>query len=260
MGIIGYGHIGSQLSVLAEAMGMNVLFYDVLQKMPLGTAKNAGNLKYLLESSDFVSLHVPETELTISMIGEQELYWMKPGSFIINDSRGSIVDIGALKAALVSGHLAGAALDVYPSEPEANGAYSTGLEKIPNLIMTPHIGGSTEEAQEAIGVEVAKCMVDFINQGTSLGSVNFPQIHLRLATSNEPYCCRIINVHQNVPGVLKKINDILSNFNIEKQMCESQGINSYVLADVSVSRKEDIDHIFKQIYDLPESHSTRIVY
>lgn len=241
-------------------MGMSVLFYDILQKMPLGTAKNAGSLKELLKLSDFVSIHVPETEATIQMIGTKEISLMKQGSYLINDSRGSVVEISAIKAALISGHLAGVALDVYPLEPEQNGKFSTGLEKIGNLIMTPHIGGSTEEAQEAIGLEVAKCMIDFINQGTSLGSVNFPQIHLRLATPSEPYCCRIINVHQNVPGVLKKINDILSNFNIEKQICESLGKNSYVLADVSVSHKDDIDKIFKQIYDLPESHSTRIVY
>jgi len=239
---------------------MNVAFYDIIQKMPLGTAKSVNSLKTLLEGSDFVSIHVPETEATIAMIGASEIALMKPGSYLINDSRGSVVDIGALQKALSVGHLAGAALDVYPSEPESNGKFSTGLEGLKNVILTPHIGGSTEEAQQAIGIEVAKCMIDFINQGSSLGSVNFPQFNLRLAESTEPYCCRVINVHQNVPGVLRKINNILSEFNIEKQICESKGHNSFVLADVSVHDKADLDRIFDQIYNLPESLSTRIVY
>lgn len=239
---------------------MTVIYHDILQKMPLGTAKNAGSLQNLLETADFVSLHVPETEQTVGLIGADEISLMKQGSYLINDSRGSVVDFEALKIALKSGHLAGAAVDVYPIEPESNGPFSSGLESFKNVIMTPHIGGSTEEAQKAIGLEVAHNMIRFINQGTSLGSINFPEIDLRLTTTNEPHCCRVVNVHQNVPGVLKKINEILSNFNIEKQICESKGQNSYVLADVTAGRKEDLDHIFEQIYNLPESKSTRIVY
>lgn len=260
MGIIGYGHIGSQLSVLAESMGMSIIYYDIVNKMPLGMAKSTGSLKQLLSMADFVTLHVPETEYTIGMIGRNELSLMKKGSFLINDSRGLVVDLDALKVAVLNGHLAGAALDVYPVEPDSNGSHIVGLEKIPNVILTPHIGGSTEEAQKAIGEEVAKNMIQFINEGTSVGSVNFPQIELRLATSNDPYCCRIINVHQNVPGVLRKINEILSKFNIEKQICESKGHNSYVLADVSTAHLQDLDSIYEQIYALPESKSTRIVY
>lgn len=260
LGIVGYGHIGAQLSVLAESMGMTVVYHDISPIMPLGMAKSAGSLASLLQTADFVSLHVPETELTIGLIGDTEISQMKPASYLINASRGSVVDLSALKKALSTGHLSGAALDVYPEEPESNGPFSLGLEAFKNVILTPHIGGSTEEAQECIGMEVAQRMINFINQGSSLGSVNFPEIDLRLSTSTEEYCCRVLNVHKNVPGVLRKINEILSEFNIEKQICESRGPNSYVMTDVTAGRKEDLDHIFEKIYNLPESEATRIVY
>jgi D-3-phosphoglycerate dehydrogenase len=263
LGIVGYGHIGAQLSVLAESMGMHVLFYDIQQIMPLGMATPTENLDELLGRSDFVSLHVPETSETIKMIGARELELMKPGAKLINASRGSVVDLVALKKVLESGKIGGAALDVYPEEPAANGTWSTGLEGLNNVILTPHIGGSTEEAQASIGVEVATNMIRFLDQGTTLGSVNFPELDLRVNTFEQPstpYPCRVLNVHQNVPGVLLKINQILGQFNIEKQVCESRGHYSYVMADVCAGCETDLDHIFESIFHLPEAVATRIVY
>ncbi len=277
LGIVGYGHIGAQLSVLAEAMGMRVIFYDVQQIMPIGMASPVASLRALLAGAHFVTLHVPESEETIGMIGREQIFeWMPRGAYLINASRGSVVDLAALKEALEGGHLAGAALDVYPEEPEANGAFSTGLQACPNLVMTPHIGGSTEEAQAAIGLEVAQAMVRFLELGTTLGSVNFPELQLRpfappparrgvaqAAPAEAPrrvIWCRLLNVHRNVPGVLRKINDALADFNIEKQVCESLGSHSYIMADIVVDADADLDVVFQRIYDLPEAVATRIVY
>lgn len=264
LGIIGYGHIGSQLSVMAESLGMKVVFYDVAQIMSIGNASYLGNLAEVLKVSDFVTLHVPELPTTFKMIGEKELARMKPGSFLLNASRGSVVDIEALKSALASGHLRGAALDVYPEEPESNGdeLFLTGLEKLNNVILTPHIGGSTEEAQATIGLEVANMMVNCINQGSSMGSVNFPEVDLRKIhlPKNGHFVCRLLNVHQNVPGVLKKINLILGEYNIEKQICESRGPYAYLIADISTILKENLEKIFRDIYDIPESVATRLLY
>lgn len=248
---------------MAESMGMKVVFYDVAQIMALGNARSLNNLSDLLKISDFVTLHVPELASTRKMIGEREIAQMKPGSFLLNASRGSVVDIEALKAALASKHLSGAALDVYPEEPESNGdGFYTGLEKFDNVIMTPHIGGSTEEAQAAIGAEVASMMVNFINQGSTMGSVNFPEVDLRkiYVPKMGHFVCRLLNVHQNVPGVLKKINLILSDYNIEKQICESRGPFAYLIADISTTQEENLEKIFKDIYDIPESVATRLLY
>ncbi len=260
LGIIGYGHIGSQLSVLAESLGMNVIYYDVVQVMPHGLAKNTGTMDELLSNSDFVSIHVPELDSTINLIDTKEIAKMKQDGCLINASRGSVVNIQALRDALTAGKLIGAALDVFPSEPEKNGHFTTGLEDLKNIILTPHIGGSTEEAQEAIGLEVSYNMVNFINQGTSLGSVNLPQLDLKLSLITEEYCCRVLNIHKNVPGVLCKINEILRPFNIQKQICETRGQYGYVMTDVTTSNLEDVDHLFESIYNLPESVATRIVY
>jgi D-3-phosphoglycerate dehydrogenase len=203
LGIVGYGHIGSQLSVLADSMGMNVIFYDILPIMPLGTAKPVGSLDELLKTSDFVSLHVPETSETKNMIGKREFNLMKPGSYFINASRGTVVDLTALADALKSGHIAGTAVDVFPSEPLANGpGFMTELQNCPNTILSPHIGGSTEEAQSAIGVEVSNAMSKYINYGSTIGVVNFPEMDLRVPLADTK-CVRIINCHNNVPGVLK---------------------------------------------------------
>lgn len=213
LGIVGYGHIGSQLSVLAEAMGMTVYFYDVLQIMPLGTAKQVESLEMLLSMSDFVSLHVPELEETKNMIGEREIMgYMKKGSYLLNNARGTVVHLPALAKALQSGHLAGAAIDVYPKEPASNGPHFTDypeLLKCPNLILTPHIGGSTEEAQRMIGIEVSSALIKFINEGGSLGAVNFPEIDLRAIREDDNNTVRVLYIHQNIPGVLRVSSNLM---------------------------------------------------
>jgi D-3-phosphoglycerate dehydrogenase len=198
-GIIGYGHIGSQLSVLAEAMGMSVIYYDVINLMAMGTARQVPTLEALLSGSDFVSCHVPELPETYKMIGQQQFEQMRHGSYLINASRGSVVDIPALILAMRTGKIAGAALDVYPHEPAGNGDYFTNdlnpwctdLRGLKNLILTPHIGGSTEEAQSAIGVEVGQALVRYVNEGTTLGAVNLPEVNLRSLTTDESNHARV---------------------------------------------------------------------
>ena len=270
LGIVGYGHIGSQLSVLAESMGMIVVFYDILQIMPLGTAKPLGSLIELLDIADFVTLHVPETDDTKNMITSKELSAMKKGSFLINASRGSVVDIPALVDALKSRHLAGAAVDVYPSEPMKNGpGFVTELQNCPNTILTPHIGGSTEEAQWSIGSEVGLALQKYIESGTTLGSVNFPEVDLRNPPPGSK-TVRLLNTHLNVPGVLKQINKILSEFNIEKQICDSKDTIAYLMADINVDDDHSLEHIYSSISSMPgilkfniyllENIMTRILY
>jgi D-3-phosphoglycerate dehydrogenase len=212
LGIVGYGHIGSQLSVLAESMGMSVIYYDVLTMMGLGTARQVASLDELLEQADFVSLHVPETGETKNMIGKKELEKMKQGSYLINNARGTVVDIPAVIEVMRSGRLAGAALDVYPNEPAGNGDYfnndlndwTKDLRSLKNLILTPHIGGSTEEAQSAIGVEVSNALVHYVNEGVTLGAVNMPEVNLRSLQMDEPNSLRVVYIHKNVPGVLRQ--------------------------------------------------------
>lgn len=229
-GIIGYGHIGAQLSVMAESMGMSVAFYDVVNLMSMGTARQMPTLESLLNVSDFVTCHVPELPETKNMISQAQFEQMKDGSYLINASRGSVVDIPALIDAMRTGKIAGAALDVYPNEPAGNGDYFTDslndwcsqLRGLKNIILTPHIGGSTEEAQSAIGVEVGQALVRYVNEGTTLGSVNLPEVNLRSLTIDEPNHARVcqdsgdlrawtltwneqvIFIHKNVPGVLRK--------------------------------------------------------
>lgn len=202
LGIIGYGHIGSQLSVLAEAMGMSVIYYDIVNLMALGTSRQVGSLEDLLSSADFITLHVPESSETKDLIGEKELSIMKDGSYLINASRGSVVDIPALISSMRNGKIAGAALDVYPNEPGGNGDYFDNnldhwimdLRNLKNIILTPHIGGSTEEAQSAIGIEVANALVRYVNEGTTLGVVNMPEVNLRSLTLDEPDHVRVSTV------------------------------------------------------------------
>ncbi|RHZ52884.1 hypothetical protein Glove_456g12 [Diversispora epigaea] len=268
LGIIGYGHIGSQLSVLAEAMGLTVYFHDILQLMPLGSAKQVGSLEELLELSDFITIHVPETEETKNMIGENEINKMKKESYLINASRGTVVHIPALVKSLKSGHLAGAALDVYPREPGSNGphfddqlnTWTSELLKCKNVILTPHIGGSTEEAQKSIGIEVSTALYKYINYGTSIGAVNFPEIDLRAIQITEERKIRILFAHHNVPGVLKEINEILSNHNVEKQYSDSRGEIAYMMADVSDVDENDISKIYASISSTKSNILTRIVY
>ncbi|KAL8404095.1 hypothetical protein RB594_009090 [Gaeumannomyces avenae] len=263
LGIVGYGHIGSQLSVLAEAMGMSVIYYDVVALMALGKARQVTNLQELLGEADFVTLHVPETPETKNMISSRELSFMKDGAYLINASRGSVVDIPALVNAMRAGKVAGAALDVYPNEPAANGDYfnqtlntwAEDLRTLSNLILTPHIGGSTEEAQRAIGAEVGDALVRYINQGVTLGSVNLPEVNLRSLTLEEPNHGRVIYIHRNVPGVLRKVNEILGDHNVDKQISDSRGDIAYLMADISDVKEGDI----KEIHDALEALSSRIM-
>ncbi|KAI0019644.1 D-3-phosphoglycerate dehydrogenase 1 [Xylariomycetidae sp. FL0641] len=263
LGIVGYGHIGSQLSVLAEAMGMSVIYYDVVSLMALGTARQVPTLKDLLAEADFVTLHVPELPETKNMISSTQLDQMKDGSYLINASRGTVVDIPALINAMRSGKVAGAALDVYPGEPRGNGdhfnnslnGFEEDLRSVNNIILTPHIGGSTEEAQRAIGIEVGDALVRYINLGVTLGSVNMPEVNMRSLTLEESNYARIIYIHKNVPGVLRKVNEILGDHNVDKQISDSRGDLAYMMADVSDVQTSDL----KALYDALECLSSRVL-
>ncbi|KAK1835821.1 hypothetical protein QBC39DRAFT_128450 [Podospora conica] len=268
LGIVGYGHIGSQLSVLAEAMGMSVIYYDVQSLMAIGSAKQVPTLDALLQDADFVSLHVPETAETKNMMSIKQFEQMKTGSYLINASRGTVVDIAAMIKAMRAGKLAGAALDVYPNEPAANGDYFNSslnhwgdeLLGLQNLILTPHIGGSTEEAQRAIGVEVADALVRYINQGITAASVNLPEVSMRSLTLDEPNHARVIYIHRNVPGVLRKVNEILGDHNVDKQISDSKGDIAYLMADVSDVKAEDIRSIRDSLDSLSSRILTRVLY
>ncbi|OBT65955.1 D-3-phosphoglycerate dehydrogenase [Pseudogymnoascus sp. 23342-1-I1] len=268
LGIIGYGHIGSQLSVLAEAMGMSVIYYDVLSLMGMGTAKQVPTLDALLTEADFVTCHVPELPETTNLISVRQFEKMKTGSYLINASRGSVIDIPALINAMRNGKVAGAALDVYPTEPAANGDYFTNnlnswtedLRSLKNIILTPHIGGSTEEAQRAIGVEVADALVRYVNQGVTLGAVNLPEVNLRSLTLDEPSHARVIYIHHNVPGVLRKVNAILGDHNVDKQISDNKGDVAYLMADISNVNLNDIKEISDALENLQSRILTRILY
>ena len=268
LGIIGYGHIGSQLSVLADAMGMNVIYYDVVNLMAMGTSRQVPTLDALLKDADFVTCHVPELPETMNLIGTHELETMKKGSYLINASRGHVVDIPALVDAMRSGHIAGAALDVYPSEPAGNGDYFTNdlnkwaedLRSLKNLVLTPHIGGSTEEAQSAIGIEVAESLVRYVNEGVTTGAVNMPEVTLRSLTMDEPNHARVIFIHNNVPGVLKRVNQILGDHNVDKQMSDSKGDVAYLMADISNVREEEVADLYGELEGVKARILTRILY
>ncbi|WOO78805.1 D-3-phosphoglycerate dehydrogenase 2 [Vanrija pseudolonga] len=268
LGIVGYGHIGSQLSVLAESFGMSVIYYDVLPIMPLGTARQVDTLDELLNNADFVSLHVPEIPDTIGMIGAEQFAQMKDGAFFINNARGKVVDLAALADAIESKKLAGAAVDVFPREPGSNGPgfnedlgeFIPRLRLLPNLIMTPHIGGSTEEAQRAIGSEVATALTRYLNFGTSLGSVNFPEVDLRAISIDDERHIRVCHVHRNEPGVLRAINAILGSHNIEKQFSDSKGDIAYLMADISGVGIEEVKDIYEAIKGTRANILTRLLY
>ncbi len=256
LGIIGYGHIGSQVSTLAEALGMRVMFFDVLSKLPLGNAKSCNTLAELLRESDFITLHVPATPLTHKMIGDAELRIMKKGSYLINASRGTVVDIAALSAHLKSQHLAGAAIDVFPEEPEVNtDQFQTDLQKLPNVILTPHIGGATEEAQANIGTEVPASLIRFVNTGCTAGTVNFPSVDV--APGKDTH--RILNVHRNVPGVLREINRIVSELgvNIQAQTLATDGDIGYLVLDTDKALSREVK---TAIENLETSIKTRMLY
>lgn len=237
LGIIGYGNIGSQVSVLAEAMGMRVRFYDVVTRLPLGNAAQVGSLNALLRDSDVVSLHVPDTSATRYMMSAEQLRAMKPGAILINAARGQVVEIDALCEALADRHLGGAALDVFPAEPKSNSEeFMSPLRAFDNVILTPHIGGSTEEAQENIGAEVAEKLVKYSDNGTTTSAVNFPQVALPPHAGSH----RLLHVHRNVPGILSAINQVFSanGINISGQYLQTNEQIGYVVVDVDAEYSE----------------------
>lgn len=231
LGIIGYGHIGNQVGVLAESLGMRVVAYDIASKLAIGNTRIVSSMGELLEQSDFVTLHVPETPGTKNMIGASQLSKMKEGAYLLNASRGTVVDIEALSVALKAGKLGGAAVDVFPEEPSGNDQkFSSKLQGLSNVILTPHIGGSTEEAQANIGKEVASALIRFMNEGATPSAVNFPRIDAPVVQGSH----RILNVHRNVPGVLKDINKIVSdlNANIRGQVLSTDNEIGYLVMDL----------------------------
>ncbi|KAK3701830.1 D-3-phosphoglycerate dehydrogenase 2 [Vermiconidia calcicola] len=268
LGIVGYGHVGSQLSVLAESMGMHVIYYDVVNLMGMGTSRQVASLDDLLQGADFVTLHVPETDETKNMISTAQIEKMRNGAYLINASRGTIVDIPALIKAMQSGKIAGAALDVYPNEPGGNGEnfhnqlndFTEDLRNLKNIILTPHIGGSTEEAQSAIGVEVAEALVNYVNFGTTTQAVNMPEVTLRSLTLEEPNHVRVIYIHKNVPGVLRRVNEILGDHNVDKQMTDSRGDVAYLMADISSVNVSEIKDLYQSLEDLGSRIRTRVLY
>ena len=255
LGIVGYGHIGTQVSILAEALGLKVIFYDVIKKLPLGNAHSAQSLDELLASSDFVTLHVPEAAETMNLITKHELARMKKGSFLINASRGTVVVIEDLVTALREGHLAGCAVDVFPIEPASNkDKFITPLQNLSNVILTPHIGGSTEEAQKNIGFEVSESLKRCLNLGSTLGSVNFPSVDMPMKAGVN----RILNVHRNEPGVLGEINGLISKAgaNIEAQFLSTDDKIGYLVMDVNSKFSQSLA---QEISKLSRSIKTRVV-
>ncbi|QLH38744.1 MAG: phosphoglycerate dehydrogenase [Defluviicoccus sp.] len=231
LGIVGYGHIGSQLSILAEALGMRVRFYDIVDKLALGNAEACTSLDELLEVADAVSLHVPDTPDTRGMIGAGEIARMRAGAILINASRGSVVEVDALADALRRGHLSGAAVDVFPKEPAGGGErLDTPLQGLPNVILTPHVGGSTEEAQANIGSEVAEKLLKYSDNGSTLGAVNFAEVALPVQRG----VTRFLHIHRNVPGVLMKVNEVFSSrgLNIGAQFLRTDADVGYMVSDI----------------------------
>jgi D-3-phosphoglycerate dehydrogenase len=256
LGIVGYGHIGRQVGVLAEALGMQVSFYDIVQQLPMGHNREMGSLKELLGASDFVTLHVPATEQTRKMINAETIAHMKKGSRLLNLSRGNVVDIPALAEALRSGHLSGAAVDVFPSEPQSNAErFESPLQGLGNVILTPHVGGSTEEAQAAIGKEVAIALLKFLNSGSTLSAVNFPKVEPPPLRGRH----RILNIHRNVPGVLSSINTIISELhaNVESQILETNADVGYLVMDLD---RDVSDEVRARVSALETNIRTRILY
>ena len=256
LGVVGYGHIGSQVSILAEDLGMRVIFFDISAKLPLGNSQPVKSLDALLEQSDFVTLHVPETPQTRGMIGAEQLARMKKGACLINASRGTVVDLVALAQALKEKRIDGTAVDVYPEEPEANNAegFETPLRGLDNVIMTPHVGGSTLEAQEAIGREVSASLAHFARTGATVGSVNFPPVDL----ARTPDTWRVINVHQNVPGVMRDLNRIVSDreANIHAQVLSTNASVGYLIMDLD---SDVAAQVVEDMRRLPTSISARTV-
>ncbi|MBX3281088.1 MAG: phosphoglycerate dehydrogenase [Acidobacteria bacterium] len=256
LGIIGYGNIGSQVSTMAESMGMHVIYYDAATKLPLGNAQQTRELRELLRNSDIVTLHVPSDRTTRNMIDADAIKSMRKGAILVNYSRGDVVDLDAVAKALKSGKLAGAAVDVFPEEPEKNGdPFSSVLQNLPNVILTPHIGGSTEEAQANIGLDVTAKLIKYLELGTSEGSHTVPPVNLPPQAATH----RILHIHRNVPGVLGEINSRLSGrgINILGQYLKTNDEIGYVILDVESKLSKEA---FELLRDVPGTVKTRMVY
>ncbi len=258
LGIVGYGHIGTQVGVLAEGLGMRVIFHDIETKLALGNARAVSSLDELLERADVVTLHVPETPATQMMIRREQLAKMRAGAMLINASRGTVVDIDALAAALRDGHLAGAAVDVFPVEPKGNDdAFVSPLLGMDNVILTPHIGGSTLEAQDNIGVEVASKLIRYSDNGSTLSAVNFPEATL----PEHPHSRRLLHIHRNVPGMLSRINELFSagNINIDAQFLQTDAEVGYVVIDVTADATQ-ATALKEKLAAIPGTLRTRVLY
>jgi D-3-phosphoglycerate dehydrogenase len=256
LGIIGYGHIGTQLSILAEHLGMRVQFFDIEDKLVLGNSTQTKTLKQLLSTSDVVTLHVPETAQTQNMIGAKELAMMKDGAILINAARGTIIDIDALVNALKSGKLSGAAIDVFPVEPKSNNEpFESPLTQFDNVILTPHVGGSTQEAQQNIGIEVAGKLAKYSDNGSTLSAVNFPEVSLPEQTDRS----RLLHIHKNAPGVLTQINQAFAQkgLNIAAQYLQTNENIGYVVIDVET---DDAEEAFEQLQKIDGTIKTRILH
>jgi D-3-phosphoglycerate dehydrogenase / 2-oxoglutarate reductase len=259
LGIIGYGHIGTQVGVLAESLGMNVIFFDVEMKLALGNARQMPTLEALLEAADVVTLHVPQTAQTAKMINAAALSKMKKGAALINAARGSVVDIEALVQALDSKHLIGAAIDVFPKEPKSNtDEFVSPLRGRDNVILTPHIGGSTQEAQRDIGIEVSSKLIKYSNNGSTLGAVNFPEVSL----PEHPGQHRLLHVHRNQPGVMSQINAIFSDakINITGQYLQTNPKIGYVVIDIEAEERAVSLKLKNRLQDVAGTIRTRILY
>lgn len=259
LGIVGYGHIGTQVGVLAEALGMQVLFFDIETKLALGNASAARSLDALLEAADVVTLHVPETAATRWMIGAPQLARMKRGASLVNASRGTVVDVDALAASLDAQHLAGAAIDVFPQEPEANGEpFTSPLLRFDNVILTPHVGGSTAEAQQNIGAEVAQKLLRYSNNGSTLSAVNFPEVSLPEHRGKH----RLLHIHQNRPGMLSQVNAVFSRHrvNVAAQYLQTDPEIGYVVIDVDPGDHDDTRVLHRELDAIAGTIRTRLLY
>jgi len=259
LGIVGYGHIGTQVGLLAEALGMRVAYHDIETKLALGNAQAAPSLDALLETADVVTLHVPETAQTYRMIGAEQLARMKPGAHLINAARGTVVDVDALVEALESKRLAGAALDVFPMEPKANDEeFISPLRRFDNVLLTPHVGGSTEEAQQNIGLEVASKLIRYSNNGSTVSSVNFPEVTL----PEHPGKHRLLHIHRNQPGVLSELNAIFSELriNVAGQYLQTNPRIGYVVMDVDTHGRSETRQLKQRLSEVAGAIRVRILY
>jgi len=259
LGIVGYGHIGTQVGLLAEALGMHVIYHDIVTQLALGNATAVRSLDVLLERSDVVTLHVPETPQTRWMIGGAQLARMKPGASLVNASRGTVVDLDALAAALDEGRLAGAAIDVFPREPESNDeAFESPLRRFDNVILTPHVGGSTAEAQQNIGAEVAGKLLRYSDNGSTLTAVDFPEVALPEHVGKH----RLLHIHENRPGMLSQVNGVFTQrrINVAAQFLQTKAEIGYVVIDVDAGDRDDTRAVQKDLDALPGTIRTRLLY